>query len=361
MGLYRRKPSKVWWMKFAKPDGEFHRQSCRTENKQQALAFFEKVKREIWNDHQLGIKADKTLAQAVEKFLYEKQNRKTVDNYHDQLDWWIAQFGEKTLIKKVTQDRIIDFIEQKRQAGFAPATCNRYLAALKACLRCVAIKHKWLDVNQLPVFFPFEEPKGRVRWLTPADMTRFIEACPPHVKPIVLFSLATGLRRSNVIRLRWSQVDMENQCVHIDGDEMKAGENLSIPLSKEAMAAVASQVGQHDEYVFTYNGKPITTRIGQDTWDRIKAKAGLENFRWHDMRHCWATMMVRGGVPLHVIQTLGAWKSEKMVLRYGHQNTDSLKPYLEVVSNALADSRTRLRTHPNFEDTTPRLRAVVSG
>ncbi len=360
MSLYRRKPSKIWWVKIPDPRGGTPiRRSSQTENKQLAQAFHDKLKRELWNDAQLGIKADKTLREAAEKFLYEKRDRATVDDYQMQLDWWVAQFGEDALIKDVTQERIIGFIERRMDAGSSPATCNRYLAALKACLRCVAIKHKWIDVNRLPVFFMYKEPKGRVRWLTVADMTRFIEACPDYLQPIVVFSLATGLRRSNVMSLRWSQVDMENQCVHIDGDEMKAGENLSIPLPEQAMVAVARQVGKHPEYVFTYQGRPVQ-RVGSDTWKKILAKAGIENFRWHDLRHCWATMMVRGGAPLHVIQALGAWKSEKMVRRYGHLNTESLKPYTGVVDTVLEQTGARFGTHPNLEDERPRLRAVVS-
>lgn len=358
MGLYRRNPSKVWYVDITKPDGKRHRESTETENKQLAQAFHDKLKHELWQEAKLGIKADKTLKDAVDKFLYEKRQRKTVDDYRDQLNWWLEQFGEKTLLSKVTQDRIIELIEKKHEAGSAAATCNRYLAALKACLRLVAIKHKWMDVNKLPVFFPYEEPKGRVRWLSAADMGRFLEACPDHIKPVALFALATGLRRSNVTQLRWSQIDMQRQCLYIDGDEMKAGQDLGVPLSAEAMAVLSQQIGKHKQYVFTYRGKPFKV-IGYDTWNQIKEKAGLDDFRWHDLRHCWATMMVRGGVPLYVIQMLGAWKSEKMVLRYGHQNTDSLKPYTEVAGNVLCEVTSQFTSHPGSGTAdTPRLRTV---
>lgn len=358
MGLYQRKPSKVWYVDITKPDGTRYRSSTNTENKQLAKEFHDKLKRDLWEQSKLGVKPSRTLKEATEMFLNEKRTKKTIAELEHFMGWWLEQFGEKALLTDVTQERIIEVIEAKRKSGVSPSTCNRYLAPLRACLRLATLKYQWLDKNQLPTFFMYKEPKGRVRWLTPADMTRFIEACPAHLKPVALFSLATGLRRSNVIRLRWSQVDMQRQCIHIDGDEMKGGKDIAIPLSAEAMSVVTQQIGKHHEFVFTFRGRPFKV-ISSDTWKLIIEKAGLEDFRWHDLRHCWATAMVRGGVPLHVIQVLGAWKSEKMVLRYGHQNTDSLKPYTEVAGKVVRDVTSQFRHQTSVFDTEEaRLRAV---
>ncbi len=360
MGLYRRSPSKVWYVDITKPDGKRHRESSNTENKQLAKEFHDKLKVELWRESQLGIQRDKTFGEAVEAFLNEKRKRglKAFDDVEDQLGWWVKKFGKNTLLKNVTQERIVELIEEKMQEGVKASTCNKYLARLKTCLRLMAIKYKWLDMNRLPYFFMYPEPKGRVRWLTPAEITRLLDACPNHIRPMVIFALSTGLRRANVVGLRWEQVDMERQCVHISGDEMKAGADLSIPLSQEAMEVVRQQIGKSRTHVFTYRSKPIKS-VNPVTWDKITKDAGLEDFRWHDLRHCWATMMVRGGVPLHVIQALGAWKSERMVLRYGHQSTDSLKPYTEVVSGVLRGVTSQFTSHPPSEDhPAPRLRVV---
>lgn len=348
MGLYQRKPSKVWYVDITKPDGKRYRGSTNTENKQLAREFHDKLKRELWEEAKLGMKPDKTLKEAAEKFLADKRTKKTFAELEYFMGWWVEQFGEQALLKEVTQERIIEIIERKQQSGVSPSTCNRYLSPLRACLRLVAMKYRWLEVSKLPTFFMYKEPKSRVRWLTPADMQRFIDACPAHLKPVAIFSLATGLQRSNVIQLRWSQVDMERQCIHIDGAEMKAGKDVAIPLSAEAMEVVTQQIGKHHEYVFTYRGRPFKV-ISSDTWKLIVKRAGLEDFRWHDLRHCWATAMVRGGVPLHVIQVLGAWKSEKMVLRYGHQNTESLKPYAAVAGEALRGVTSQFTSHHDSE------------
>ncbi|WP_426111637.1 tyrosine-type recombinase/integrase [Massilia sp. PWRC2] len=349
MALYQRSPSKIWWVDLTLPDGSRHRESSKTSNKQLATAFHDSTKVALWREIQLGIKRDKSLDEAIKLFLKEKADRKSVKCYEEQLEWWRRELGSKTLLRDITQENIIKAITKKRDVEkSAPATCNRYLAALKAMLRLVATKHKWIELAIIPHFFFFDEPKGRVRWLKPAEIARLLAALPEHARALAVFALATGLRRSNVTGLRWEQIDMANRVVIIEGASMKNGCDLGLPLPEEAMVILRQQIGKHDQFVFTYSGKPMT-RIGYHTWKNACEAAGLVDFKWHDLRHCWATMMLQGGTPLNALQALGAWETPSMVQRYAHHCAESLRGYTGVVDGVLSKITTQSPSHPTFQ------------
>ena len=83
------------------------------------------------------------------------------------------------------------------------------------------------------------------------------------------------------------------------------------------MAVLKQQQGRHPELVFTYAGKPIK-HVNTESWRGAVKRAGIENFRWHDLRHTWASWLVQNGTPLYDLQEMGGWKSPDMVRRYAH-------------------------------------------
>ena len=89
------------------------------------------------------------------------------------------------------------------------------------------------------------------------------------------------------------------------------------------MKALQGCIGTHPKYVFTYRGNQIKG-IGNRTWKRACKKAGIDNFRWHDLRHTWASWHVQAGTSLQTLMELGGWSSYEMVLRYAHLASDQL-------------------------------------
>jgi integrase len=102
------------------------------------------------------------------------------------------------------------------------------------------------------------------------------------------FTLATGLRESNVLNLEWQQIDMRRRVAWIHPDQAKAETAIGVPLNDEAISVLREQLGKHDAYVFTYNGKPVG-KAGTAAWRKALKRAGIKNFRWHDLRHTWAS------------------------------------------------------------------------
>ena len=183
-------------------------------------------------------------------------------------------------------------------------------------LRKAANDWKWLD--KAPVVRLLPEPTRRIRWLTRNEADRLLSTLPPHLADMAAFSLATGLRRANVTGLQWSQVDLVRRVAWVHPDQAKARKAISVPLNAEAVLLIREQIGKHPTHVFTFNGKLIT-QVSTKAWYKALERAGIENFRWHDLRHTWASWHVQRGTPLHVLhvlhvlQELGGWESAEMV------------------------------------------------
>jgi len=114
--------------------------------------------------------------------------------------------------------------------------------------------------------------------------------------------------------------------VHLD--QAKARRAIAVPLNGEAMAVVRKQVGKHPSHVFSFSRKPIK-QVSTKAWYRVLKRACIEDFCWHDLRHCWASWHVQNGTPLFALQELGGWESPAMVRRYAHLAADQLAPYAE--------------------------------
>ncbi len=206
----------------------------------------------------------------------------------------------------------------------ANATVNRMLALLRSILRMAAIEWDWL--LSVPPVRLLREPVRRVRFLSPIQASRLLEELPPHLSAMAAFSLATGLRRANVTGLRWAQVDMKRRIVCFDGREMKNGNPQDIPLNEDAMRVLLARSGAHPVFVFTYKGNRII-QASTAAWYKALRRAGIHDFRWHDLRHTWASWHIQHGTPLLALQELGGWQSAEMVRKYAHFAPNDLSKF----------------------------------
>jgi len=321
-------------MKFTRPDGTLCRESTGTENKKLATEYQDKMKAGLWSEARLGVKQDKPFSEVADLFLTEKSKdlkADTIAGYELLLDWWKDEFKSK-MVRQITQDLVLKTIKTKDDGSLSGATLNRYLAVLRAVMRMAHRKYQLIETA--PTFFMNKEPKCRVRFLKPDEISRLLEALPHHMQDMAAFSFATGLRQANVIKLNWSEVDLVNRIIVIGADKMKNGQEFGIPLPQAAVDILRRQVGKHQVSVFTYQGRPRKC-ISSDTWKAAKEKAGIENFRWHDMRHTWASTLAQAGVPDNALMALGAWETPSMVRKYAHHSTESVRSHAEIVDEKM--------------------------
>ena len=166
-----------------------------------------------------------------------------------------------------------------------------------------------------------------------------LQELPLHQRDIALFALSTGLRQGNVLGLTWEQVDLKRQTAWIPGDMAKGKEDIHISLSQFSVELLQRQVGKHEERVFTYAGKPVG-QINTRAWRKALKRVGIENFRWHDLRHTWASWLVQSGTPMYDLQEMGGWKSSEMVRRYAHLAPAQMTKHADVVRNLLYGTNT---------------------
>ncbi|WP_245738967.1 tyrosine-type recombinase/integrase [Nitrosomonas marina] len=238
---------------------------------------------------------------------------------------WLDDYLRGRTLDSITRDDIDLLTKSRSSEGVTNATTNRTLAVVRAILR--RAQHEWEWIDKHPKIKMLPEPKKRIRWLTHDEADRLLRELPTHLRDMARFTLETGLRQSNVSGLTWSQVDIDRKFAWIHPDQAKAKKAIPVPLSEAAIQIILEQKGKNDTYIFTYGGNKIRN-VSTKAWWKALDRAGIKDFRWHDLRHTWASWMVQNGCPLHVLQELGGWSNYEMVLRYAHLNSDHLSKYV---------------------------------
>jgi integrase len=296
----------------------------------EAQELHDRLKADHWRVQKLGERPRHTWNEAAAKWLHETAHKRTHREDVVKLNW-LWQFLGNRVLAEITRDDIASIGARKR-AESSSATANRYPTLIRAVLRRSCLEWEWID--KVPKVNTYPEPKRRIRWITPMQVEKLLATLPEHQRDIVLFALATGLRQGNVTRLRWSQLDLERGTGWIPAAEAKGGEDIHVSLSDLAVKVLLRQRGKHDDFVFTYRGKPIS-QANTRAWRAALHRAEIEDFRWHDLRHTWASWLVQNGTPLYDLQEMGGWKSPEMVRRYAHLAPAQMARHAEVVGGLL--------------------------
>lgn len=333
------KRGNIWWCDFT-VKGERYRQSLGTSEKEIAKQRHDQLKAEKWD---LAREPQRhTFADAVKIWL-DAGERDMSDRYRirafDLMQYQLSELTEDVLAGVLSP--------------YKGATRNRCIQLITAILNG-AVRRKWIE--KIPHMARAKVPRGRTRWLTYEEWGRLSNELPEHMRQMARFAVATGLRENNVLGIQWSQIDMRRKVAWIHPDEAKGGDAIGIPLSDEAIQVLKEQIGQHKQYVFVYRksdkpdedgevkeGKPVT-KTSTKAWKAALIRAGIDvvetgkededgnpiltsTFRWHDLRHTWASWHVMNGTPLEVLQKLGGWKTLQMVLRYAHLAPEHLASF----------------------------------
>ncbi len=338
--LFKRSDSRYWWCKFTAPNGSRVQKSTKTVDKHAAQEFEDRLKADLWRIYHLGDKPRRTWKEAVVRWLRENQDKKSLDKDIIYFNWLDPYLGSLYL-DQITRDLLTEIGDRKLKTGVAPATVNRHMEVIRSILNCSEREWEWID--RAPAVRMLKEPKRRIRWITQDEAQNLMTFLPSHTKAMAQFSLATGLREANVTGLEWSQVDLNRKVAWIHGDQSKSGRPIGVPLNRDAVVILREQQGKHPTRVFSFYGRPIS-KANTKVWRRALKKAGIRDFRWHDLRHTWASWHVQNGTPMHVLQELGGWSDIRMVQRYAHLAPDHLAPYAESICGPKAVPATFLAT-----------------
>lgn len=323
MGIYRRKGSGFWYIRI----GRSIDRSSGTASRSEALALEAKWRREQWRRDKMGEEPEGTFGEAAAAWAEEVgQHRKGWERDWYRLQRLYANLGNLP-VSAVDERSIRAAIPPSAKA---PASRNHYLSLARSILRHAS---RAGDLVIVPPIRMERTRNARVRYLRDwHEAERLVNAMPAHWQDPARFSLLTGVRQGTLraLRRQWISRDM----IVIPGSHTKSGRTLPLPLSTHALDVVDRQPIR--EHVFTRpDGSPLG-RMEHKVWKKVLKRSGVEDFRWHDIRHTWASwMMMTGEVTLYELQQLGDWSTPAMVQRYAHLAPDYLRGVVDRASAEL--------------------------
>lgn len=315
--LCKVKGSNKYYSRFTAPNGQRLCVSTRTEDKKLAQEYEDHLKEKLWRAHRLG-QVSRTWEQAVVSYSLGKDI--------SQQQWHLIILDKYCKGKNLEELESVrdQVVSDRLKEGVGNSTINRTLEVFRAVLK-TAERKKWVEA---PYIEMLTEPEGVIRYITREEAEKLIKELPNHLKDMVRFALATGLRDTNITGMEWSRVNLDRRLAWVESKDVKNKEAHQIPLNAEAILCLRRQQGVHERWVFTYQGNRVA-RINNWAWRKALQRAGIKNFRVHDLRHTWASWHVQNGTPLPVLQKLGGWKTLAMVMKYAHLSESHISAHVD--------------------------------
>ena len=346
MALYRRGP--VWWMRLSY-QGRQLRRSTDVTDKKLAEKIYHKVRVQIaegkWSLPDAG--AGKTVRDLLERYLREHSapNKAPTTHYCDtsRAQRLIHAFGDLTL-QEVRPSLLAAHKSRRRAEGAAAKTINHELSLLGHAFQLAVKEWEWVAENPVQKVSKEKVRNLIERWLTVEEERRLVAASPTWLQEIIIFAINTGFRQSEILNLQWCNVDLFRRTITLL--EQKNGGRDTLPVNAktlEVLKARAKVRSLKTEYVFS-NGAGNR----RDARDLLRAfypamrKADVTRFRFHDLRHTFATRLVQAGCDIYAVQKLGRWKTISMVMRYAHHHPESLRAGIEILDRVPAGISTIL-------------------
>ena len=318
-GVYRRSDSRSWWISATLPNGKRIRQSAGTESREEAEARLAKFKLDAYRQAHFGIKPQRAWQEAVVRYLAVKATLRSFRDVQRICRMLDPYFGH-LMLDQINGDAIWSVVQGELKKGNKPATVNRYLALTRTLLRMARDEWQWID--SFPKVRLLGGEVERDRWLTQEEADRLIAACAPHLAALVRFALATGCRAREITGLEWGRVDLARRTAWLN--QTKNGTPRGVPLNADAVLVLQEQHSKHPQFCFTYRGAPIRWDVTNTAWQTALRKTGIEDFRFHDLRHTWASWHRQAGTSCDELKELGGWKTRSMVDRYAKFATENL-------------------------------------
>lgn len=284
--------------------------------------------------------ARRTVAEAIDRYLhdvlpYQERNR-NARNKARLLKWWRDEYGDYSMaafdpsVIAEARDKLRRSTYQRKGRKGAvvekertPRTVNTYLMALSSVMTVARDEWLWLDSNPVSKVKKLTEARGRVRFLSDDERDRLLRACRASTStklyPVVVLALSTGMRQGEILGLTWDRVDLTRGTIILE--ETKNDERRAVPLVGHAATVIREYRRSHRRLdttmVFPSESGKKHAEIRM-SWRNAVKKAGLEDFRFHDLRHSAASYLAMNGATLTEIADVLGHKTLAMVKRYSH-------------------------------------------
>ena len=303
-------------------------------NRKQALIVLQKRKVQIAENKFLDVKKNEKIffEDMAKVYLeaYSKPNKKSSRRDESCIGNLNRFFGAKYLLE-ITPLGVEEY-KLERKKDVSNATVNRDLSCLKHILKKAV---EWGKIAHSPITDVklLKERNTRTRYLEEEEIRKLLEESPEHLKAILITALNTGMRKGEILGLKWKDIAFRQRVIVLL--DTKNNERREVPINKLLFKVLLAVKKNPDSpYVFSKkNGKPYSNV--RRSFETTKGKAGIEDFRFHDLRHTFASHLVMAGVGLKTVQELLGHKSYEMTLRYTHLSPDHKKAAVDILGKKM--------------------------
>lgn len=315
-----------------------------------AKSWASKLESEIKAGRHFGQSKRHTFNELADEYIAHAAELRSLAQRERHIQYWRAVFGSD-LLDSVTPSRIgkerSRLLSEETNRFAAPATgnpeqdakrprrnrtgpaVNRYLAALSACLSYGVKTLHWLERNPCASVAKSKENSGRVRFLSDEERVGLLDACRTHpdLYLAVVLALTTGARQSEIMSLRFGQIDFARKVITLH--ETKNGERRALPLVGEAYKLLQARAKVRDlidDRVFPPRprARKAESLALRQPWESALKTAGISDFHWHDLRHTAASYLAMTGVSLVEIAKVLGHRTLQMVARYSHLSDEHI-------------------------------------
>lgn len=301
----------------------------KTDAKEWASSTEADLCRGYYVPHQKDLK--RTLGEAIDRYLTDvlpvKRRNRDQTSPKRHLNWWKDRIGHVPIVAiddSLITKHLNELLNGKTHYDKprSPSTCNRYLVSLSLLFNTAIKRWRWLQINPVRYIEKFEEPKGRDRILSDDERERLLVACKRSVSKdlytIAVLALSTGMRRGEILSLTWKDIDLKHQRIVIP--ITKNGESRVVPLIGYALKLMKehAKVRRLDTTLVFVGLKPDKPIDFRQAWKTALSIALIDDFRFHDLRHCCASYLAMNGASQAELSEILGHKTLAMTKRYTH-------------------------------------------
>ncbi len=333
-GLYRRPDSPYWWASYIDASGKRVRRSTGTANRREAEALLAKWRVEAHRARHWDEQPPRTFEELMVAYLKANAGKRSADKDRQRTKNLLRFFGG-SVINELGAAEVRQYIAMRRDDGVKPSTINRELSLLSAAINWANRELDWQLPNPASGR-KLKEPEGRVRWITKAEAAALIRAAHhdsqarqwlPH---FIVLALNTGCRKQELLGLEWTRVDLQAGLIFLEAHHTKTGKRRSIPLNQAAREAILARARFRAEWcpdspwVFCDRQGRRVQNVRR-SFETACNRAGISDFRIHDLRHTCAAWLVSAGVPLTEVRDLLGHSTVKMTEKYAHLHPENVR------------------------------------
>lgn len=342
-GVYQRKDRPgTWWGSWIDASGQRRQRKLQAHTLQQARSLLNAEKARVEKILTLGYAppSAESFAAVSKRYLKHQKARLTPAAYgreegiiekHQQ-----PFFGATTKLASIRRADIQRYVTE-RSGEVSAASVTKELNVLKHLL-ALAVEWELIPVNVAHGVKSPKAPAGRVRYLQPGELRAVLEACPEWLRPIAGIAVSTGMRRGEILGLRWLDVDAKSSRLMLP--QTKNGEGRIVYLNELALQALsavpAPREAKPTDRIF--RGETITPENVSICFLRACRTAGVHDFRFHDLRHTAASWMRMKGADIHTVAVLLGHKDLRMAARYQHLSPAHLSDAVKLLDSTFGES-----------------------